>query len=397
VTFCSCALRNRQREQGVQSPAAMIRILALVHKPLGLAPGQRFRIEQWAPLLLSRYGISVDFSVYESPQLTRVLYEPGKQATKAAYVLKDTLRRTAVLSLAKDYDAIVVYREASLFGPALYERLLARLGKPIIFDFDDAIWLHNTGSLNGWFSRLRFPGKTATICRLASAVVVGNTYLATYARRLNGNVSVIPSTIDLKLFPVQPPLQSESPFVIVWSGSLSTLRHLETARQALERFARKRKTVLRIISSRPPERAFAGLELEFIPWSADSEAANLGESHVGIMPLPDDEFTRGKGGFKALLYMSVGRPVVASPVGVNAEIVTSGTNGFLANTEDEWVSALDALAESPSLRNRLAQAARATVEGGYSADLGAAAFAAVVNEVLHGSMHQNQAGAKGSR
>jgi glycosyltransferase involved in cell wall biosynthesis len=375
----------------------MRRILALVHKPLGLAPGQRFRIEQWAPLLASEHGISVDFSVFESPQLTQVLYEPGKRATKAAFVIRDSIRRRSVLPLAREYDAVVIYREASLFGPALYERLLARSGKPIIFDFDDAIWLHNTGSINGWFTRLRFPGKTATICRLASAVVVGNSYLASYARPLNDNVTVIPATVDLDRFPVQPPLQKESPFVIVWSGSVSTLPHLETARRALERVGRKRKTVLRVISSRPPEYAFDGIELQFVPWSADSEAANLGASHVGIMPLPDDEFTRGKGGFKALLYMAVGRPVVISPVGVNAEIVVSGTNGFLARTEDDWVGALDALAESPSLRDRLARAARTTVVNGYSAGFGAAAFAGVVNGVLNRSMNRNRAGAQRSR
>src|ERR1700687_2201218 len=150
----------------------MGRLLALVHKPLGLAPGQRFRIEQWAPLLASKHGVTVDFSIFESPQLTRVLYEPGKRPTKAAFLLRDSIRRRSVLALAKEYDAVLVYREASLLGPAVYERMLARSGKSIIFDFDDAIWLHNTGSVNGWFSRLRFPGKAATICRLASAVVL---------------------------------------------------------------------------------------------------------------------------------------------------------------------------------------------------------------------------------
>jgi glycosyltransferase involved in cell wall biosynthesis len=361
----------------------MVRLLALVSKPLGLAPGQRFRLEQWAPLLSSTHGVSVDFSVFESPRLTRILYQPGRRAAKAAFVVLDAIRRRAVLSQASEYDVVVIFREASLLGPAVYERLLAHSGKPIIFDFDDAIWVRgHRGSANGWFARLRFPGKTATICRLASAVVVGNSHLANYASRLNDSVHVIPSTVDLDLFPVQPPFEQESPFVIVWSGSESTLYHLETARAALERFGRKQKTVLRVICSRPPERGFDGVELQFVPWTAEAEAARLGPSHVGIMPLPDDEFTRGKGGYKALLYMAVGRPVVLSPVGVNAEIVVHGRNGLLAQTVDEWVGALDALAESPVLRDRLAQAGRRTVESGYSAESGAAAFASVVKGVL---------------
>lgn len=359
----------------------MVRVLALVSKPLGVAPGQRFRLEQWAPLLID-HGISVDFSVFESASLTRVLYEPGRRAIKAAYVVRDAVRRRSVLDQAKSYDLIVIHRQASLLGPAIYERLLARSGKPIVFDFDDAIWVPNAGSVNGWFARLRFPGKVATICRLSSAVVVGNRYLADYASRFNRSVHVIPSTIDLDLFPVQPPLQQDNPFVIVWSGSISTLPHLETARAALETFGRKRKTVLRVICSRPPEFTFEGIEIEFVSWAADGEAARLGASHAGIMPLPDDPFTRGKGGFKALLYMAVGRPAVLSPVGVNTEIIEHGRNGMLARTTDEWVAALDSLAESRSLRERIASAGRATVEQRFSAQAGAASFASVVMGAL---------------
>jgi glycosyltransferase involved in cell wall biosynthesis len=331
---------------------------------------------------MSSHGISVDFSPFESARLTEILYEPGMRPSKSMLMVHDAIRRRAVLAQAREYDAVVIFREASLIGPAVYERLLARSGKPMIFDFDDAIWVNATGGVNGWFTRLRFPGKTSTICRLASAVVVSNAYLANYARRRNDNVHIIPSTVDLDLFRFQPPLEEQSPFVIVWTGSASTLVHLETAREALERFGRKRKTVLRVICSRPPEHAFDGVEVEFVPWSAGTEAAALGASHAGIMPLPDDEFTRGKGGYKALLYMAVGRPVVLSPVGVNAEIVTHGTNGLLARTADEWVGALDELAGSSALRDRLARAGRATVEKGYSAESGAAAFAGVVNGVL---------------
>ena len=360
----------------------MIRLLGLVPKPMGISPGQRARLEQWAPLLSSAHGISVDFSVFESPRLTQILYEPGRRASKAILMVRDAIHRRAVLAEARDHDVVAVFREASLLGPALYERLLARSGRPLIFDFDDAIWVNSTGGVNGWFTRLRFPGKTSTICRLASAVVVSNGYLASYARRHNENVHVIPSTVDLDQFRFQPPLEPLSPFVIVWTGSASTLAHLETAREALERFGRKRKTVLHVICSRPPERAFDGVELQFSPWSAETEAVSLGRSHVGIMPLPNDAFTRGKGGYKALLYMAVGRPAVVSPVGVNAEIVLHGTNGMLARTVDEWVAALDALVESPALRDRLARAGRATVEKGYSAGSGAAAFADVVNGVL---------------
>jgi len=363
----------------------MIRVLALVQKRPGLTPGQRFRLEQWAPRLRTQHGISLDFAPFESPALTSILYQPGRRLAKAELILQDAIRRREVIARAPDYDAVIIYRAASLLGPAIYERLLARAGVPLIFDFDDAIWLTGPGSANGMYSHLGFRRKTATICRLASAVVVGNDFLAEYARRYSKRVFVVPTTVELDTSPLQPPIVAEGPFRIVWAGSFSSLQHLDVVRRPLERFAQTQATILRVICSHPPKAPFQGVELEFVPWTAEDEALKLARSHVGIMPLPDNEFSRGKCGLKALQYMAVGRPVVVSPVGVNAEIVRHGENGLLASTDEEWLQAFQALAASPLLRERLGLAGRSTVEERFSAKVGAAAFAAVVNDVLERS------------
>jgi glycosyltransferase involved in cell wall biosynthesis len=324
----------------------MIRVLALVQKRPGLTPGQRFRLEQWAPRLRAEHGISLDFAPFESPALTSILYQPGRRLVKATLIVRDAIRRRDVIARATDYDAVVIYRAASLLGPAIYERLIARTGVPLIFDFDDAIWLTAPGSANGVYSRLGFRRKTATICRLASAVVVGNNFLAAYAKRYSKHVYVVPTTVELDTSPVQPPLPEDEPFRIVWAGSFSSLQHLDVVRRPLERFAQTRQTVLRVICSHAPKEPFEGVELEFVPWSAEGEALKLARSHVGIMPLPDNEFSRGKCALKALQYMAVGRPVVVSPVGVNAEIVRHEENGLLASTDEQWVEALQTLAAS---------------------------------------------------
>jgi glycosyltransferase involved in cell wall biosynthesis len=360
----------------------MTRVLALVSKRPGLSPGQRFRLEQWSPLLRERHDIAMDFIAFESDALTAVLDKPGHHLAKASLLVRDLIRREAVLRSAADYDAVVIYREASLLGPAIYERLLARSGRPIIFDFDDAIWLPGLGSVNGSFARLRCPGKTAAICQLAAAVTVGNGYLGNYAKRFNANVHVIPTTIDLNSYPVQPQLSDNDPFVVTWTGSGSTLVQLELARAALARVGKRRRTVLQLICSRPPERPFEWVATVFTPWSPVDEARTLGISHVGIMPLPDNPFNWGKCGLKALLYMAVGRPAVVSPVGVNSQIVIGGQNGLIADSEDAWVEALEALADSPELRTRLGIAGRQVVEGQYSAEAGSAAFARVIQDVL---------------
>lgn len=358
------------------------RILVLASKPRGMSPSQRYRFEQWAPHLQRDHGIRLDLAPFESAPLARLLYEPGHFARKGLWTLRDFVRRAAVLSRARHYDAIAIHREAALIGPAFYERLLAWSRKPIIYDFDDAIWSVGQAWKNGIFSRLHFTSKTSAICKLASAVTTGNDYLADYARQRNRRVHVVPSSIELADYPVVPEPADKDRLVVCWTGSTSTLVHFEHAREALERLAGRIPLAVKIICSRPPDAPIAGAEMRFVPWSAESEAQDVGDCHVGIMPLPDDEVSRGKGGMKALQYMATGRPVVVSPVGVNKEIVRPGHNGFLAGAPNEWVERLERLASDPELRARLGGNARQTVEQGYSAETSAAKFARAVNEVL---------------
>jgi glycosyltransferase involved in cell wall biosynthesis len=354
------------------------RILVLANKAVGIAPGQRYRFEQWAPYLERQHGIVLDLLPFESPGLTEILYEPGHITAKAARTAYDFFRRSEVLDKASGYDGIVVFREAALLGPAIYERLLAWTGKPIVYDFDDAIWSPGQIWQNGIFSRLRFPGKTSAICKLASAITVGNDYLAAYARQRNANTFVVPSTIDLSEYPFIPEPREHGKFIVCWTGSISTLAHFERGRPALERLATKVPLLVKVICSAPSERPIAGAEMRFIPWTAEREAQDVGSCHVGIMPLPDDEFSRGKCAMKALQYMATGRPVVISPVGVNVDVVEHGCNGFLAGTNEEWVEALLQLARSPELRKQMGLAARETVVERYSAEVGSRKFADAV-------------------
>lgn len=361
-----------------------VRLLALVQKGVGISPGQRYRLEQWAPHLRARHQIQIDFDAFESPRLTEVVYQPGRRLEKATLMLRDTWRRRTALGRARQYDGVIIYREMALLGPAIYERLLARQRLPIIVDFDDAIWMQGHGSVNGVFARLKFPGKTAAICRRSTVVTVGNQYLADWARSRSPQVFVVPTTIELARYPLQPELPSDQPFVIGWTGSHSTLIHLEGARRAIERLATRHRVVLRVICSRPPAEPFRGVETQFVPWRDSGEAEEVGRCHVGIMPLPDDEFTRGKCGLKALQFMATGRPVIVSPVGVNRDIVQPDENGLIARTDDDWVSGFEALLSDPERRRRLGTAARRTVEVRYAAPVAAERFAEAVRAALVG-------------
>jgi len=359
------------------------RLLVLVSKPKGISPGQRFRLEQWAPHAEARHGIAMDFVPFESPRLTEILYQPGRKPEKAAWVLRDFLRRAADVVRAQKYDGVVVYREAALLGPAIYERLLAWTKKPLFFDFDDAIWLNSqVSAANGVFAKLHFFGKTSTICRLSSAVFPGNEYLAAYARARNPNVFVLPTSIELAKYPLIPEPENDDPIIVSWSGSVHTLKNFEEARPALETFAQRRRLVVKVICNKPPERPIEGAENVFIPWREEGEAEAIGAAHIGIMPLPDDDYHRGKCGLKALQFMATGRPVVSSPVGMNSSLIQSGKNGFLARTTEEWVEAFERLASSRDLRARLGAAARATVEQEYSAVVVSDKFGRAVQQTL---------------
>lgn len=357
-----------------------MRLLCLVQKAPGLAPNQRFRHEQWAPHLARDHDIRLEFEPFESPELTEVLYRPGHVPRKAALTLAAAARRWSRRHRARDFDGVVVLREAMLVGGALVERWLARAGIPLLYDFDDAIWIPSAAGANGVLSLARAPWKTAALCRLADAVTVGNAYLAGYASRFNRSVHVVRTSIAIERFPAMP-APPDAPFTVVWTGSHSTLAHLETIRSALDAVGARIPMRLRVVCDVAPA-PFAHVALDFVPWRAASEATDLAVGHVGLMPLPDTPFTRGKCGCKALQYMAIGRPAVVAPVGMNTDIVQDGVNGRLAGTHDEWVAALLALAADPAARARMGAAARRTVLDGYTAESAARDFAAVAHSTL---------------
>jgi glycosyltransferase involved in cell wall biosynthesis len=286
-------------------------------------------------------------------------------AKKLQLVAKNLGRRFETVKQARDYDLVYILREAALLGPAVFERMVHKTGVPMVFDFDDAIFVSYRSPSNGYLSYLKFAGKTKTVCRLASHVMVGNPYLAEYARQFNERVTVIPTTIDTKAYHVPPPKTSDGPLIIGWTGSHSTVQHLDTLRGALKKLAARENFRLRVIGT--PVYELAPIDVEAMRWRARTEVDDLRPIDIGVMPLPEDKWSKGKCGAKALQFMGMGIPTVCSPVGVNTEIIQDDQNGFLAHTEDEWVDKLTRLLRSAELRRRLGHAGRATVEEKYSA------------------------------
>jgi glycosyltransferase involved in cell wall biosynthesis len=346
-------------------------------------------MEQWAPRL-GRLGAEVTFEPFRCEELHRLLSGTGETWRKALLTSRALARRAGVLKRVKDYDLVYVYNEAAMLGPALIEKYLRAKGVPLVFDFDDAIFLHgkDPGTLNRYLRLLKFPGKTKTICRLASHVIAGNHYLAAYAADFNTRVTVVPTTIETEKYAPRRAAADTGPPVIGWSGSYSTVQHLDTVRRMLQRLARTERFRLRVVGAKSYR--LEGVEVEAVPWNAATELADLSAMDIGIMPLPENEWTRGKCGLKALQYMALGRPAVCSPVGVNPDIIRDGENGLLAASEDEWIDKLTRLLRSPALRERLGAAGRETVEAEYSAASHAPRVYRLFKSVVRGAASEEE-------
>jgi glycosyltransferase involved in cell wall biosynthesis len=352
-----------------------MKVLFLMPYPGGQAPSQRFRFEQYTELL-SRQGHMLKFQSFTSQADWLSLYSTSNPFTRFLIIIKGVIKRFIVLFSVPFQDFIFIHREVTPLGPPVFEWIIARVfRKKIIYDFDDAIWLTDKeeSRLEQW---LRWRSKVGAICRWSYRVSCGNEYLATYARKFNASVVVNPTTIDTETLHHPARLQQAKhpeQVVIGWTGSHSTIKYLNQLVPVLKNLEQKFPQVsFLVIANRNPQ-----LPLQrcvFLPWRKESEVEDLARIAIGIMPLPDDEWTRGKCGFKALQYMALEIPCVASPVGVNTRIIEHGNTGLLAATPNEWNSCLTALITDNQLRTKIGKAGRKKVKQYYSVTSNASLF-----------------------
>ena len=340
----------------------MKRVAALVPNALGVSPGQRVRIESWAEYLRAA-GWTVDLYPFEDAQLREVLYAPTPKHIKAARILSCYRKRLSLIMHEQPSDVLFIFREAALFGPAIIERLARRWHVPIIYDFDDPVFLPYRSPMNGWFSLLKFPRKTHAMFRLSDHVIAINGLLAKYAARYNSSVSIIPNCVDTDRY-LPAPRIDDGIVRLVWIGSHSTMPNLETIAPVLRDLRDGPRLALRVIGAGKAE--MEGVELDVRQWSAETEVADLQNCDIGLLPLLDHTWHPWKFFFKIVQYMAVGLPVIARRVGSNSEIIDDGVNGFLVETPDEWRSRLRQLIDDAGLRRRMGEAARATVLERYS-------------------------------
>lgn len=309
-----------------------------------------------------------------------MLYKKGGNLSKVLSLFAGFSKRLMLLPTLGKYDFIFIHREAAPVGPPLFEWLVGRLlKKKIIFDFDDAIWLTDKTSESFFQKIIRWRGKVSSICRWSYKVSCGNQYLADYANYFNDQVIVNPTTLDTHTVhsPGLFPEKSKTDIVTIgWTGSHSTLKYLKEIEPVLREIEKKYTyTRFLVIADQKPDLNIQSME--FIPWKKSSEVTDLFKIDIGIMPLPDDEWSRGKCGFKALQYMALEIATVASPVGVNSKIIDHGKNGFLCTTHEAWFAALETLLHDEALRKHFGKEGRKKIINHYSVDSNTAAFLAL--------------------
>ena len=345
----------------------MKRVLFIASHRINRAPGQRFRFEQYFTFL-SKNGFECDLSYLVSAKDDSKIYQRGNYSYKLYFFLKSIFIRIKNIQEIDKYDIVFIFREALMTKSIFFEKYLHKKSKKLIFDFDDSIWLENVSNANSFFKWMKNPDKTKTIIEYSTMIFAGNKYLANYASKYNKNVKIVPTTIDTLIYK-RTQTKEKSSLIIGWSGSITTIKHFEFALPFLKKIKEKYGDSVSIKVIGDKDYFNKDLEIIGLPWNKETELSDLSSFDIGIMPLPNDEWSKGKCGLKGLQYMSLGIPTLMSPVGVNSEIIEDGVNGFLCDHIDEWVDRISQLIESPELRNKIGANGKQSVETKYSVNV----------------------------
>lgn len=365
-----------------------MRVLGLCSYPVESA-ATRFRMFQYVEPL-REHMIDLTIEPFLDSRQFRELYGNGGVAAKAAGLIAPLIKRTVGAMRSGRYDLLFVQREAMFFGPPFFEWLYRKLGRlPMVVDLDDATYVSyispTYGRLGSFF---KFFGKTDDLIRKSCLVVCGNRFIAEHVESKGVRSVVIPTVADTDLF--TPSETTREIPVIGWIGTHSTFPSIKFLFPVLERLAQKHRFKLKLVGTGQKQLALNSIEVENLSWSLEREAEDFRSLDIGLYPIvtsasANEDWLKGKSGFKAVQYLAVGIPFVMSPVGVCSEIGVKGETHFNAESPEDWYNALDLLLSDPSLRKRMGKAARDHSLENYTVGKWSAVLADVLFSVVEGS------------
>ncbi|HED33225.1 MAG TPA: glycosyltransferase [Gammaproteobacteria bacterium] len=344
-----------------------------------LGASSRVRFLQYLTFMESK-GWQIEVSSLFSDDYLRALYHTDSgESSRWSSVIKGYWQRVMCLFQVRDYDLIWIEKELLPFFPAFAEWLLVKVGVKYVVDYDDALF-HRYDLHRNALVRFFLKKKIDAVMRYATLVTVGNEYLARRAETAGAfQVELIPTVIDLLRY--QPVMSAKKSTLLVgWIGSPATVHYLSMMAAVYVQLAKEFD--VRFVAVGVGEEAIGDLPVEVLPWSEETEVQLIQTFDIGIMPLTDSAWERGKCGYKLIQYMACGLPVVASPVGINHQIVEHGVNGFLAHGPDEWEHSLRVLLSDQALRQSMGGAGRTRVEECYSLQVQAPRLESCLRGVL---------------
>jgi glycosyltransferase involved in cell wall biosynthesis len=342
--------------------ALAMNVLALASYPIEAA-ATRYRLAQFVGPL-RECGIEVSVRPFLDSQLFASLYDRKHLPGTAMGLLKAALKRLADATAARKSDVLLLQREAVLFGPPLIEWLATKLARcPMVLDLDDATYVPYTSPSFGRVARtLKWFSKTDDLIRWSKIVTCGNRAIAEYVSSKGVLARIIPTVVDTDRFRPKEHSDTDDLPVLGWVGTHSTLPYLESIVPTLEQLARSHRFRLKVVGSGRPCVSIPGVEVENLHWRLEREVEDFRSFDIGLYPIDAqlyaNRWAAGKSGFKAIQYMAVGIPYVATPVGASAEIGEVGVTHFCASTSEEWANSLETLLNDPERRRTMGAAGR---------------------------------------
>jgi glycosyltransferase involved in cell wall biosynthesis len=357
------------------------KILIVCPHPKGVAPGQRLKYEQYIDSWIQN-GYDVEINSFMSMRLWDIAYKKGFLIEKIILTISGYLRRVFILPKLSNYDLVYVFLWVTPFGTNMFEKIYRLFSKRILYDIDDLVYHKDHKSeANSFMSFLKGRGKPIYLMKKSDHVITCTPHLDNFVRQFNLNTTDISSTINTDLYKPVNDYSNKKTLVIGWSGSHSTSKYIHIIKDVLIKLSKKYSLKIHVIG----DTEFKLEELDnivVIPWSEETEVSELQKFDIGIYPLPNEEWVLGKSGLKALQYMALGIPTVATAIGANFRIIEDDISGKLVNTDAEWEDALTKYIIDAELRKSHGIEARKRVEELYSVQVNKLKYLKVLKDLV---------------
>jgi len=356
------------------------KILIICPFPEGQAAGQRLKYEQFFDHWIEN-GYEIEISSFMDLEMWDVVYTKGNFLKKVLGAIRGYVRRTKDILRLKKFDVVYVFMWVTPFGTSFFERLFRFLSIKLIYDIEDNAMMPQSSSLNPLIKILKGSGKIKFLIREADHVITSSPFLNNDCLKLNKKKSsiFISDAIDIKRYFLKNSYTNKNIVVIGWTGTFSSMMYLDLLKNVFLELNQRVKFKLRIIGNFKYD--LPGIDLEVIQWTKENEIEDLQAIDIGIYPLTQDKWVLGKSGLKALQYMALGLPTVATNIGTTPSIISHMENGWLVKTEEEWVVALESLVNNPDLRTKIGAEARKKIIESYSLEIIQDKYLSILNKL----------------